>query len=563
MPKNIRIVSNPVRAALVNPDRDAQLLVNELLSYRIETGMKGMGVAHGSMFNISKNQFPTGFVRLVTKKLEQAGYTVLAQSKTAPEPLGPENPVVDTFPDDPRYDYQTETMRRLVQMKRMIAQIATGGGKSKVFKLCSERLGLPTLFITTRKSLMYQMASGYKTVNSGRPIGILGDGKWEPRPGGVNFAIVDTLTSRLEDLSFEAEMDRVVTKHVEMVEAKIEKTLRKYKLPLNASVLRAAGADVQEKVRKVRKAVMDANQLDDKATRKAVQAKVDKQQEKRRETLEFLEKIGFLTIEEAHEVSSNSFFALCNAMPNAHYRLALTATPNMKDSEEANMRLVAVSGSIGIKVSEKLLIDRGILATPYFKIIESTKPATGVSRGSSYPSAYERGIVKNVARNMQIVEEVIKAKRYGLPAMILVQRTDHGKILLDLLSGLGVSAQFIQGENNQDTRQKALDLLGAGKIDCLIGTTILDVGVDVPAVGVVILAGGGKAEVAIRQRIGRGLRSKKNGPNVCFVVLFQDSWNNHTCAHSRECRRIIEETPGFGERIVPWFEYENYGFSKV
>ncbi|MBH8434009.1 hypothetical protein I8Q59_09430, partial [Acinetobacter baumannii] len=43
---------------------------------------------------------------------------------------------------------------------------------------------------------------------------------------------------------------------------------------------------------------------------------------------------------------------------------------------------------------------------------------------------------------------------------------------------------------------------------------LLDGGVDVPAVGLIILAGGGKAEVALRQRIGRGLRAKKFGPNV-------------------------------------------------
>lgn len=38
----------------------------------------------------------------------------------------------------------------------------------------------------------------------------------------------------------------------------------------------------------------------------------------------------------------------------------------MKDSTEANMRLMAVAGRIEIKVTEKYLIDRGILAKPYF-----------------------------------------------------------------------------------------------------------------------------------------------------------------------------------------------------
>lgn len=562
MSKIIKIVFNPVIAALVEPDRDAKLLVNDLLSYKIETGPKGMGVAHGSMFDMIKCRFPTGFVRLVTKKLEAAGYRVMVVGKPAPEPAGPENPVVDEFPDDPRYDYQPETMRRLVSLKRMIAQIATGGGKSKTFKLCSERINLPTLFVTTRKSLMYQMADGYKTVKSGRPIGIIGDGCWNPQPNGVNFAIVDTLVSRLEVCTFEGEMDKAVSKHVEYLENQVQLALKKAKLPTTPGALRHADKATLELVKNIRSRVELANKFDEKAVADKIKRKVEKQQAAREETLEFLKCIGFLCLEEAHEVSGNGFFELCNSMPNAHYRLALTATPFMKDSEEANMRLMAATGTIGIKVSEKDLIDRGILAKPFFKIIPSKKPEN-VIRGTAWQAAYERGIMNNVGRNMQIVAEIAEARRYGLTAIILVQRTKHGEVLNKLLETVGVKVEFIQGENDQTARQAALNRLGRSEIDVLIGTSILDVGVDVPSVGMVILAGGGKAEVAQRQRIGRGLRAKKLGPNVCYIVDFDDLWNNHTAGHSRERRRIIESTPGFAENIVHYFDFSGHGLKKV
>jgi len=98
-----------------------------------------------------------------------------------------------------------------------------------------------------------------------------------------------------------------------------------------------------------------------------------------------------------------------------------------------------------------------------------------------------------------------------------------------------------------------------GEIDVLIGSTILDVGVDVPSVGVVILAGGFKAEYSIRQRIGRGLREKKSGPNVAFIVDFTDEHNNHLRGHAQERKRIVAETPGFGERIVDKFDYAGLG----
>jgi superfamily II DNA or RNA helicase len=82
--------------------------------------------------------------------------------------------------------------------------------------------------------------------------------------------------------------------------------------------------------------------------------------------------------------------------------------------------------------------------------------------------------------------------------------------------------------------------------------------VDVPAVGLVQLAGGGKAQVALRQRIGRGLREKKNMPNLCFVADYSTTINQHLRDHARQRRAIIEATPGFAERILatgkdfPW-----------
>lgn len=561
MAKSLKIVHNAVRAKIMDPDRDARLIVNQLLSYKIAEGIKGMGIAHGSMYDMTKDFFPAGFVRLVSKTLEKHGYRVVVQSAVVPEPLGPLQPVVSDFPPDSRYDYQTKTMERLVQLKRMTAQVATGGGKSEIFKLCCERLNLPTLFITTRKSLMYQMAKGYRTVKSKRPIGFLGDGKWAPEPTGINFAIVDTLVSRMEVSSFDIELDKMLEKHVALIEKETERVFKKAGLPLNPSVARKADDATKAKMTRVRDAINAKYKLDDRETRNKAQAIADKKEKIRAETVKFLESVGFLTLEEAHEVSGTGFFELCNAMKNAHYRLALTATPNMKDSEEANMRLTAVSGTIGIRVSEKELIDKGILARPIFKFPQS-KAAPGISRGMSYSAAYERGIVKNAARNMQIVQTAIDGKKYGLTTMVLVQRTDHGDILANLMKASGLKAAFIRGEDSQDVRQGALDMLAAGKLDVLIGTTILDVGVDVPSVGQVVLGGGGKAEVAVRQRIGRGLRAKKKGPNVCFVFIFDDPWNNHTASHSRECRRIITDTPGFAENIVPAVDYEAFGFVK-
>jgi superfamily II DNA or RNA helicase len=224
------------------------------------------------------------------------------------------------------------------------------------------------------------------------------------------------------------------------------------------------------------------------------------------------------------------------------------------------MRLMASSGPVAIKVSEKMLIDRGILAKPYFKFVELNEKPEKLYRSTPWQRAYKLGITDNVYRNKLIVVEAIRAVRYGLSVMVLVQHKEHGKTLKKTFDSVGVLSDYIYGEDNQASRKACLEKLKTGKLNVLIGSTILDVGVDVPAVGMVILAGGGKAEVALRQRIGRGLREKKNGlPNVAFIVDFADVHNDTLRAHYKQRRAIIENTEGFGENIVADFDFVGCG----
>jgi superfamily II DNA or RNA helicase len=261
--------------------------------------------------------------------------------------------------------------------------------------------------------------------------------------------------------------------------------------------------------------------------------------------------------EEAHEAGGNSYYEILQHCKNAQIRIALTATPFMRSDAEDNMRLMAAFGPTLIKVSEKLLIDRGILAKPYF-MYASPAPHPKLRKSSPYQRAVTLGIVESGPRNNEIAMHAYKAAQYGLSVLILVQRKPHGDQIKELLTAHGLTSRYVQGSSDQETRERALHDLGAGKINVLIGTTILDVGVDVPSIGMIILAGGGKAEVALRQRIGRGLRAKKTGPNVAFIVDFMDELNSHLRDHARQRRQIVEATPGFAENILaprkdfPW-----------
>jgi superfamily II DNA or RNA helicase len=498
----ITIAHNAVTAKLVNAPKEALLEAQRVLTYVVEgaehsaTFKAGTWDGRASFLDWNTQSFPRGFVYLVQGALQAKGFRTTLLRKPFPEPLGPAFPVVDEFGEDPRYDYQRQVPELVLKHGQVIAQVATGGGKSRIAKLCFARIMRPTLFLTTRGILMHQMAHSFSTL--GHKVGIMGDGEFSAKKG-INVGMVQTIAAHL------AEPDPT-----------------------------------------------------DDPKKQAAQLK---RRERMKSILAFFE---FVILEEAHEASGNSYFDILRHCTNAHYRLALTGTPFMKDSEEANMRLMASSGPVAIRISEKMLIDRGILAKPYFKFIALAKTHEKLYKSTPWQRAYELGIVENEHRNRHIVAEVCRATQYGLSAMVLVQRQEHGKRLLEMFEKVGLNASYIFGEHDQQRRKSALQALAQGKLHVLIGSTILDVGVDVPAVGMIVLAGAGKAEVALRQRIGRGLREKKNGlPNVAFIIDFSDPVNNHLKLHAKQRRTIIESTPGFAENIVGDFPYESVGMKRL
>ena len=560
----VQIVHNAVTAKIVNPDRELKSFMSQLLRYKVvDTDVVDTGGWDGysSFFEMRPATFPAGFIRLVKNALSRDGYKVMVKGKTPPKPQGPENPVVDDFEEDPRYDYQRKVPGRLISLRGMIARVATGGGKSRIFKLCAERLDLPTLFVTTRKSLAYQMANTYEQ-DIGKPYGFLGDGKWRPYEKGVNFAIVDTLVSRLEPTTMLQEARAIIESEEKKIEKKIQAALKKADLPHDLSVVSNPPPKLLDEITRVRRRVVNANPIDKKQVKDLAQKRFERKEKRRQEAIDLIEKVNFVTFEEAHEVSGDGFYSLSMALKNAHYRLSLTATPFLKDSEGANMRLMAATGPVGIEVSEKMLIDRGILAKPYFKYEQPEVPPK-LRKTTPWQSAYAKGIVENYDRNMRIARNCLQAHQYGLTSMVLIQHSRHGHMLKKLIGSLGLRVDFIYGDKQQDEREHSLERLRNHEIDVLIGSTILDVGIDVPSIGLVCLAGGGKPEVGIRQRIGRGLRAKKDGPNVCLIVDFDDRGNKHLKKHSKERRRIVEQTPGFGENIVERFDFEGLKFKRV
>lgn len=512
----IRIARNAKVAQLIDGDAKVKSVLQSLMSYQSAGAEYSRAVKDGmwdgtsTFFEWGPGRFPAGFAKPVITELRKRGYQAQLIQKPLPEALGPERPQIDAFGYTEAYSYQPKAVDALIKEGQGVIQVATGGGKSRLSNIAVSRIRRPTLFLTTRSVLMYQMKAAFEASIAyqieqgdhywkGKSVGVIGDGDWSPRRA-ITVGMVQTLVARL--------------KGPDRSKSKVEQ---------------------------------------------------DRQQKIRSQTLRYLQMVEFVVLEEAHEVGGDSYYNVMQACKNARYRMALTATPFMRDDQESNMRLLACTGPVLIRVTEKMLIERGVLATPYFRyhsvdyevdrdgldlMKEKSILNTRLGRSTPWQKAYKLGVIYNKIRNDLIVHEAERFAKRGMPVMILVLQKNHGRLLEKRLSGAGIKTTFVFGESNREQRQNALDSLRDGKTQVLIGSTIMDVGVDVPAVGCVILAGGGKAEVALRQRIGRGLRAKKTGPNVAFIVDFIDRSNGHLKGHSMERLAIVQNTPGFSENVI-------------
>jgi superfamily II DNA or RNA helicase len=145
---------------------------------------------------------------------------------------------------------------------------------------------------------------------------------------------------------------------------------------------------------------------------------------------------------------------------------------------------------------------------------------------AKYQLAYKLGIINNSFRNklIELLTEKLVALKNG-PVLIIVSEIDHGEILQSGLQNLGIPSKFIYGDKTMDERQEIFDLIKNNQSPVLIGTQLLDTGIDIPNLKYLIYVSGGKSIRQVLQRIGRMLRKTANKKTTTIFDL-QDHTTN-------------------------------------
>ncbi len=257
------------------------------------------------------------------------------------------------------------------------------------------------------------------------------------------------------------------------------------------------------------------------------------------ELREWVESIDTLIVDEAHILGAETVYEVVTKLP-AHNKYGMSASPWRDDG--ADLMIEAAVGPTIYRIDTEALVRDGFLVPPIIRCVDTSdwwQPAAWQSGNmrlgikSQFQDAYKHEIVENEVRNAKIAAIVNELTQ---PTLVLVKQVKHGKLLQSLIPG----SKFLSGKNPGAERSQVYEELRSGELRVIIATTIADMGLDLPILGALVLAGGGKSSTRHLQRIGRIARPYP-GKDSALVIDFDDSHVHKWFSDHWDRRRKIEQ----------------------
>lgn len=228
-----------------------------------------------------------------------------------------------------------------------------------------------------------------------------------------------------------------------------------------------------------------------------------------------IESSNVAIFDEAHFIACETIQSIFKAGKNCRYVFGMSGSPWRDDG--ADLLIESVCGKIIYNMPASKLIEMKYLVPPKITLIDVPKYPEKLP--NNYQSIYKRYVVENDVRNNLIIDATRRLLDMGRRPLILVRNLSHGRELAKRLNDIPL--YFVSGEVDGEAREEIKQDFQEGKLRCLIASSVFDIGIDLPCLDALILAGGGKSTVRTLQRIGRVIRLNES-KNDSIVVDFLD-----------------------------------------
>lgn len=465
-------------------------------------------------------------------------------------------------------DYQYQSVVQAEKEQSGIILNAVNSGKSitaiTIFKYLLPKLkdGQHLLFIAPNSSIMNQLYDKFSHYLGEGITGVWGDGKKDINKPIV-CATIQSLASAIKEPKTKPtkKKDKLLGRFAERyAPAILESGDPRSNLELLARNFHPNYKYEQDDIEELRSLCMNLQTSDDvedyfkgvqKRYKKLLYSLNESAYEKYYDAIDLLKSTRAVICDEVHRAGAISYWNVFHYLDNARMKLGLTGTLD-KTKKISMAHIRGLFGKDLVKVTNDQMISRGVSARPHIRLVPIDKPtdlepriqATMMAKGysqlptadlMSYQIAYDLGVVHNEYRNRIVAELAYKAssKLDKQAVLIMVTSIEHGELIGEQLDKLGAKYQFLQGKDDSDTREKAIDDIVSGRLKIVIATKIFEAGIDIPNLKVLILCDALKSYISVIQKIGRVLRVMPDKRDV-FIFDIVDRTQNSLFKHAQD-----------------------------
>lgn len=286
-----------------------------------------------------------------------------------------------------------------------------------------------------------------------------------------------------------------------------------------------------------------------------LKAKRKESNRKKRETQNYLKKVGFLAVDEVHEYSSSKRMNVLSWCKNKNQLLALSATPfKQVGGLIENLKIKGFFGGICYEVKKKRLQKEGYLAMDKIFLISydhsSYIKRNRIYKAEGYQEYLTQTIHHNDERNHILIKMIQICKRNHWKTLVIFNSKKHGYIISE-----ETGEMFISGDSKPEERDRAKNRFLSGKGKILLASNIYKKGITLPEAQIMILADGGLEGSNITQKQGRVLGAIE-GKTKAAIIDVMDVGTNYFSEHSLNRLEVYSKE-------VPKDRLEVYMFDEI
>jgi len=461
--------------------------------YFVESYRKGHWDGLIRFYDKKNESFPFGMIETVVTDLDNAEYQYQIDG-VFDVPFIPSSPFKpgDKYQGTTLYQHQVEALQSFYEIKHGIIKVSTRGGKTfiaseAIRQILIDNKDFKILFLVESELLFEQAIddiSAYLKIPKSNFGRIKGE-KFEVKQ--ITVAMIQTITN------IENYKKRLFEKYKKLLST----------LNDNTAITAALKAKKQENKEKI-----------------ALNHKLEA----------YFDSINFLIVDECHEFMNEHRVDVIKKIQKVDcvFNLFLSATPFKSENAIGNLNLQKVSGPIIYTIEEKVLKERGVLASDkilLFMFNHDDNKNIDVNDESSYGDYQREVITHNERRNTVLTNVIEILRKLKLKTLVLFIYKKHAFHIQSITGD-----QFLCSDDKLAVRRSTIKAYLKRKGDVLFASGIFKKGLTLPEVQVLFNAGGGLEQSEVTQKKGRvlGVKGTKTKALIMDFVDVSKYFNVHS-----------------------------------